>query len=231
MNWTATSRVLAALCVLPWLAAPVSAQLVSDAHENPPRVELDEILPATMVQSGVHRIEDDVRLEGTLFEFTVDSNHGRYDALSIPMALLRIHEIRTLAQATDAFQRDNRQLAAALRNIVYTGDNAAVDILTSPLDSGGSVTRNFQNNNVGQTIEDLGNRPATAATGQGNPNGPGSAENMYESWLPGDPILASHKRSIASHLDLDIYSSNTRVQAFLNILARSRNRADPNADE
>ncbi len=229
MNWTATSRALAALCVLPWLAAPVLAQLVSDAHESQPRVELDKILPANMVQSGVHRIEDNVRIEGTLFEFTLDSNHGRYDALSIPMALLRIHEIRTLAQATDAFQRDNRQLAAALRNIVYTGNNAAVDILTSPLDSGGSVTRNFQNNNLGQTIEDLGKRPATAAPGQGGPNGPGSAENMYESWLPGDPILASHKRTIASHLDLDIYSSNTRVQAFLNILARARGGGNRNA--
>ena len=73
MNWTATSKGLAALCILPWLAAPALAQLTADAHENPPRIALDKILPATMMQSGVHRVEDDVRLEGTLFEFTLES--------------------------------------------------------------------------------------------------------------------------------------------------------------
>ena len=229
MNWTATSKGLAALCILPWLAAPALAQLVSDAHENPPHVELDTVLPAPMMQSGVHRVEDDVRIKGTLLEFTLDSDLGSYDALSIPMAILRIHEIRTLAQAMDAFQRDNLRLAAALRSVVYTQNNAAVDILTSPLDSGGSTTRNFQNNNVGRAVEDLGKRPASQAPDQGGPTGSGGPENMYESWLPSDPILASHKRAVASHLDLDIYSSNTRVQAFLNILARARGGGNRNA--
>ncbi len=229
MNWTAASKGLAALCILPWLAAPALAQLVSNAHENPPHVELDMVLPAPMMQSGVHRVEDDVRIKGTLLEFTLDSDLGSYDALSIPMAFLRIHEIRTLAQAMDAFQRDNMRLAAALRSVVYTQNNAAVDILTSPLDSGGSITRNFQNNNVGRAVEDLGKRPASQAPDQGGPNGSGGPENMYESWLPSDPILASHKRAVASHLDLDIYSSNTRVQAFLNILARARGGGNRNA--
>lgn len=230
MNWTATSKGLAALCILPWLAAPALAQLTTDAHENPPRIKLDEILPATMIQSGVHRFEDDVRLKGTLFEFTLESNHGRYDVLSIPMAIVRIHEIRTLAQAVDAFQRENLQLAAALRGVVYAGGNPTVDILTSPLDSGGSVTRNFLNNNVGQTIKALGAQPDPTDPGRRIPDsGSGPQENMYESWLPGDPILASHKRAVASHLDLDIYSSNTRVQAFLDILARARGGGNRNA--
>jgi hypothetical protein len=229
VNWTATSKGLAALCILPWLAAPALAQLATDAHENPPRVELDTILPESMMQSGVHRIEDDVRVKGPLLEFTLDSNHGRYDALSIPMTLLRVHEIRTLAQAMDAFQRDNRQLAAALRNVVHVGNNATVDILTSPLDSGGGVTRNFMNNNVGQTIENLGKRPDATAPGARGPDGSSGEGNMYESWLPTDPVLAAHKRAVALQLDLDIYSSNTRVQAFLEILARARGGGNRNA--
>ncbi len=230
MNWTATSKGLAALCILPWLAAPALAQLTADAHENPPRIALDKILPATMMQSGVHRVEDDVRLKGTLFEFTLESNHGRYDVLSIPMAIVRIHEIRTLAQAVDAYQRENLQLAAALRGVVYAGGNPTVDILTSPMDSGGSVTRNYLNNNVGQTIRALGTQPdPTDPRGRSPDSGSGPQENMYESWLPGDPILASHKRAVAAHLDLDIYSSNTRVQAFLDILARARGGGNRNA--
>ena len=76
------------------------------------------VLPAPMMQSGVHRVEDDVRIKGTLLEFTLDSDLGSYDALSIPMAILRIHEIRTLAQAMDAFQRENVRLAAALTELL-----------------------------------------------------------------------------------------------------------------
>jgi hypothetical protein len=121
------------------------------------------------------------------------------------------------------------RLAAALRSVVYTQNNAAVDILTSPLDSGGSVTRNFMNNNVGQAIENIGKRPDPMAPDARDPNGSGTEGNMYESWLPGDPILAAHKRAVASHLDLDIYSSNTRVQAFLDILARARGGGNRNA--
>ena len=182
------------------------------------------------MQSGVHQVEGNLRVKGTLFEFTVDSNHGRYDVLSIPMVILRIHEIRTLAQAVDAYQRENQKLAAELRGIVHMGSNSGVDILSSPFDSGRSVTRQFVNNNVGQTIEDLGSRSdAKGEGGRGPGSGPGSEANMYESWLPEDPILAAHKRAVALQLDLDVYSSNTRVQAFLDTLARARGGGNRNA--
>ena len=102
MNWTATSRWLAALCIVPWLAAPTQAQLTANAYEQPPRIRLSQVLPETLVQSGVHRVENNVQVKGALLAFTIDSDHGRYDVRSIPMLILRIHEIRTLAQAVDA---------------------------------------------------------------------------------------------------------------------------------
>ena len=180
------------------------------------------------MQSDSYRVEDNLRLKGTLFAFSIDSNEGHYDVLSIPMTLLRIHEIRTLAQAVDAYQRDNQQLAAELRGVIYVGGDSSVDILTSPLASAGSVASQFVNNNVGQTIKEIntlkGPQPAPPRDPTKQP-----AENMYESWLPEDPILSAYKRSIASHLDLDIYSSNTRVQAFLDILARERGGGNRNA--
>jgi hypothetical protein len=213
----------AALCILPWLAAPAGAQLTADANPRAPRIELDKVFPETLMQSDSYRVEDNLQLNGTLFEFTIDSNHGRYEVLSIPMTILRIHEIRTLAQAVHAYQRDNQQLAAELRGVMRVGGDSTVDILASPLSSAGSVVDQFVNNNVGQTIKEI-NSIGTPQSRQA----PGSSieseltANMYESWLPEDPILASYKRSIASHLNLDIYSSNTRVQAFLDLLARAR---------
>jgi hypothetical protein len=163
VNWTATSKGLAALCFFAWLAVPVRAQLTADAHEQPPHVELDQVLPETLMQSGVHRIENNLRVKGTLFEFTVDSDHGRYDVPSIPMVILRIHEIRTLAQAVDAYQRENQKLAAELRGVMRAGGGSGVDILTSPLDSGSADISRYVNNNVGRSIEELRKRPEAKA--------------------------------------------------------------------
>jgi len=231
VNWTATSRLLAASCVvLSSLAAPVQAQLTADAHEQPPRIRLGQVLPETLMQSGVHRVEDKIQVEGALLGFTVESDQDRYDVLSIPMLILRIHEIRTLAQAVDAYQRNNQQLAAELRRVMQEGANPSADILASPLASGGSALDLSANNNLGLAIEELGNRSGSEAQRVRNPdNGPGSESNMYERFQPGDPILAAHKRAVALQLDLDVYSSNIRVQAFLDALARSRGSGNRNA--
>ncbi len=230
MNWTATSKGLAALCLFAWLAVPARAQLTADAHEQPPHVELDQILTETLMQSGVHRVEDTIRVKGTLFEFTVDSDHGRYDVPSIPMVILRIHEIRTLAQAVDAFQRENLKLAAELRGVMRAGSGSGVDILTSPLDPGSADISRYVNNNVGRSIEELRKRSDPKKQRTLGPDGRfGIEKNMYESWLPDDPILAAHKRAVALQLNLDIYSSNTRVQVFLDTLARARGGGNRNA--
>lgn len=230
MSRTATFKGLAALCLLAWLAAPAEAQLKTDAHEQAPHIELDKVFPETLMQSDSYRIEDNLRVKGTLFEFTLDSNHGRYQVLSIPMTIVRIHEIRTLAQAVDAFQRDNQQLAAELRGVIYVGGDSAVDILASPLDSAGSVISQFVNNNVGQTISEINNLNDPAVRRVRDPNKePDITKNPYESWVGEDPILAAYKRSIASQLDLDIYSSNSRVQAFLEVVAHARAGGNRNA--
>lgn len=227
MNRTAASRGLLTLLLLASLAVPAQGQLSADAHEQPPSVSVDQVLPETSVQSGEHRVENKLELVGTLFEFTVDSDQGRYQALSIPMALLRIHEIRTLAQAVDAFQRENKRLAEQLRGLVFAGRNSSVPILSSPLDGGSYALNQYINNNVGQAVEDLDRKSRQRA--QTGPGALKDGKNMYETWVPEDPILAAHKRAVAMQLDLDIYSSNTRVQVFLDTLARARGGGNRNA--
>ena len=223
-----TRGLVTALTMVLAVSLPIGApraQLASDAFEAPPNVELDTVFPESLMQSGSHRVEDNLRIKGTLFEFTIDSDHGIYDVLSIPMTVLRIHEIRTLAQATDAFQRDNQQLAERLRSIAYAGSNTPVDIYHSPLEYGGDASI-YLNNNVGRTIEQLDKK---SSPGEPVAASPRTSENLYESMLPGDPILASYKRAVAQQLDLDVFSSNSRVQAFLDTLARARAGGNRNA--
>jgi hypothetical protein len=223
LNRTANSSWLAGLCVFLSLTAPARAQLTADAQIKPPHIELDQVFPDTLMQSDSYRVEDTLRLKGTLFAFTIDSNHGRYDVLSIPMAILRIHEIRTLAQAVDAYQRDSQQLAAELRGVIRVGGDSAVDILTSPIATTKSVVNQFVNNNIRGTVNEINNLSDPKVRRVRDPNNePDVTTSIYDGLVPADPILAAYKRSIASQLDLDVYSSNTRVQAFLDILARER---------
>lgn len=225
MSINATWKRLAMLCAVSFPALAAHAQLVTDTHEEPPQVVLDDVFPKTLMQSGSHRVEDNPKIKGTRLEFIIDSDQGVYDVLSIPMAILRIHEIQTLAQASDAYQRGNEQLAEKLRAIAYAGSNSPVDIYHSPLAYGGEPS-DYLNNNLGRTIKGLdkkslpGERPGSRAR---------AGEDIYESMLPGDPILASYKRAVAQQLNLDIYSSNSRVQAFLDILARARGGGNRNA--
>lgn len=225
MSSNATWKRLAVLCAVSMPLAAANAQLVADTYEAAPSVELDTVFPESLMQSGSHRVEDNLRTKGTLLEFTIDSDHGVYDVLSIPMAIIRIHEIRTLAQATDAFQRDNEQLAERLRGIAYAGSNTPVDIYHSPLQYGGDPSI-YLNNNVGRTIEELEKQTRTGEPESAKDQRSGS---LYESMLPGDPILASYKRAVAQQLDLDVFSSNSRVQAFLDTLARARAGGNRNA--
>jgi hypothetical protein len=220
VKFTATCRKVAALWFVAWLAAPAHAQLVADAHEQPPSVELDQVFPKALAQSGEHRVDDSLHLEGNRFEFTIESDYGRYQVRSIPMAILRIHEIRTLAQAVHSYQRENQRLAEELRGIIQVGSSASVNVLASPLDSGGARSGQFVNNNVGQAIQDA--QRSNVTRGPASEVAQGAGRSAYENWIPGDPILAAHKKAVAAHLDLDVYSTNTRVQAFLDTLARAR---------
>ena len=82
MSSNATWKRLALVCAVSLPLSAANAQLVADAHESPPHIEVDKVFPETLMQSGSHRVEDNVRIKGTLLEFTIVSDHGIYDVLS-----------------------------------------------------------------------------------------------------------------------------------------------------
>ena len=201
---------LAALC-----AHDAYAQTEDIKHEAPPRVSPGRVLGPALLSSGNHRVRDEVRTRENWLEFEIESDFGSYTALSIPMVAVRVHEIRTLAQAVEQFRRNNQQLAESLRGMLEVGADSVGDILTSPLSTTSQIVKQFQVN-VGKTFDELR---------EGSPEAEGKSaggRSIYDGFEPGDPILASHKRNVASQLDLDFYSSNPRVQEFLDTVAAAR---------
>jgi hypothetical protein len=198
-------------------AAASSAWAQSDApeYETPPTVTPDSVLTPTLLASGNHRVRDQVRTLGNWLQFEIQSDFGSYQALSIPMVTLRVHEIRTLAQAVNEFQRENRELAETLRGQLAAGADSFVGSQSSPL-SASSPLAGRSEGNVVQFLDEL---RGGAAEGEAPTSG---GQSGYQSFVPGDPILAAHKRNVASQLGLDFFSSNAKVQTFLDTVAAAR---------
>ena len=211
-----------AVLIVAAAASSAQAQIGALGYEAPPRIDPDRVLTPTLLASGNHRVRDQVKTRGNWLEFEIESDFGNYKALSIPMVALRVHEIRTLAQAVNEFQRDNQKLAETLRGQLTVGADSFVDILTSPLSTTSQLVSQF-GSKVAQTFDEFG-RPSPDVDEQTT-----GGKTIYHSFVPGDPTLAAHKRNVASQLNLDFYSSNPRVQDFLDTLAAARSAGQQRA--
>ncbi len=194
------------------LATPAAAQLVADAWEPAPQINAGRLLPATMLQSSSHRLRDEVRVDasGNLLVFGLESDFGNYELTSEILLRERVHEVQVLAQAIDQFRRADAPLAQRLRGQLEVGADSWVDIVTSPFSTSGQLLQQLAGN-VGQTLHEFGEFPDAPA--------PAAHAGAL---AQGDSALAAHQRNIASQLGLDAYSSNPRVQSFLDAVAQAR---------
>ena len=192
-----------------WLSrTPSNAQ---SGFDNEVNIALDRILPESLISSGEHRVTGARRVGDNSLVFDIESQAaGPQSAESIALTMLRIHEARTLAQASNQFAQDNRQQAEEGRGQLRVEGDSIAGILTSPFSTGATVVDQF-GNNVKHTFEEFGEFP-----------GPADERATSAAPAPGDPVFVSYRRSIANQLKLDVYSSNPAVQNFLNTLARAR---------
>lgn len=205
------------------IASPARAQLTAGAYEHSPTVTLDEVLPPRLQQSGHHRVSEEIVVRGTMLAFHIESDQGDYQVLSLPMVVVRVYEILILAQAVDDFQRSNEKLAAQLRGVMQGGDAWSSQIRTDS-----SLVKHFTTQELGNAFKELGDIGDPKARQARSKQAP-VEQNVYETYQPEDPVLASHKRSVAAQLGLDVYSSNPRVQTFLDTLAYARSSGNRNA--
>jgi len=200
---------LAAAVLLAGAAVPVLAQGGYDSGNT--TVALDRLLPESLIASGQHRVTGAQRAGAYWMEFEIESEAaGTQRAQSIALAVIRIQEARTLTQATTQFAQENRELADEMRGQIRIGGDSVMDIVSSPLDTSAKVVGQF-GRNVGQTLGEIGEFP-----------GPEARAGAAAPAAGQDPIFASHRRSVAGQLNLDVYSSNPSVQRFLDAMARAR---------
>ena len=172
---------------------------------------LTALIPQALVSSGQHRILSAHPAGPYRLSFNIETETGStIEATTLAMAMLRIHEIGTLAQAVRQFETDTAQGPDDRRGQIRVGGDTLADILGSPLDTSTKVVNQF-GRNVDRTLQELGRFP-----------GPDSPASTRSSLPANDPILSSHRRNIANQLDLDIHSTNPAVHRFLDLTARAR---------
>ena len=176
------------------------------ADEGIPQIHISEIIPPSLAQSVSYRVVDGM-LEGDHVRFRVESDFGNFTIDSIPLLISRARELSILGRAVNQVNLQNQKTSEYTRGKYHVSADSALDILTQPLTTAsniaGQVERNLDNNAPSDYQES-------------------TAQYTAVSTEPVDPVFAMHKRNIASQWGLDVYSSNTVVQKFLNDTASAR---------
>ena len=180
--------------------------VMAEGNESYPVVNSNTVLSSEYLSSTYHRV-DSVELNNDYYHFIVESDIGRYDIYSLALLKKRVNEIKTISQAINTYEQQDDEFSGELRSQLRISGDSAVDLLTTPLSTASNL--------AGQLA---GNLNATLA---------GEDAFVYQSdrqasYEPKDPTTATHKRNIAFQLGLDMYTSNMRVQSFLNTVANAR---------
>ncbi|MFB3789289.1 MAG: hypothetical protein ACE15F_23265 [bacterium] len=186
---------------------PSSETANSPDYENPPVLQASEILPPDLPRSPVHRVREEVSTAGYHYHFIMESNFGLYDIESLDLLKIRVHEVKTLANVIEKNRTD--EFFDSLGDHLFQTVSTPVQILQDP---GGTLSALGQG--IGQHIQRIGRRFKD--------------RNSSAQEDPGlrAKLISDEKRKAASELHLDVYSTNPKVQEFLDQIATARTRGD-----
>ena len=185
----------------------ISFDCNSEAYETYPIINSNSILGPDELSSTYHRVES-VEIDDGLYQFVIESDIGLYNISSLPLFKKRISEIKILAQAIEQYELQNNEISEELRSQLSVSGDSAVAIITDPIRTASRLA-NQVTDNLNATFS--GEDPYVTTNNY-----------RYISNEPKDPTTAIHKRNAAFQLGLDVYSSNYKVQSFLNTIAHAR---------
>ncbi|GEM_PF-2072479 len=177
------------------------------SNESIPVVNSNTILSPEELSSTYHRV-DSVVFEDGFYKFQLESDIGEFELKSLAILKKRITEIKIVSQAIIQYENQHEEFSDELRSQLSLSSDSADDFITSPFKTAKSL--------AGQLGKNLN------ATLDGEDPFVRQRLNRYSPREPNDPTVARHKRNAAFQLGLDMYSSNYKVQSFLNTVANAR---------
>jgi len=177
--------------------------LAAPEFEASPTPDAAKLVRPELQQGAHHKLRPGVTMEGYLARFEVESEFGLYQVTSISLLEKRVHEINTLAKAL-AMKEESPYLAGVAESLKQTV-TAPVKIITDPFGSLAAM-----GTSVGKTVKKIGllfkKRDKSAQEDKGLKAA----------------MFGAEKRKLASELNLDVYTDNSKVQEFLDSVASGR---------
>lgn len=186
---------------------------LAQAYESTPVVNPAEVLPPELLKSLRHRVKD-VEVRNGMFHFYLESDFGGYYIDSMALLRERVREVIILGNAISHTGSAEDGIQARTGNQLEIRSDDALDIVKRPVKSATELAGQV----AGSLNQTLG--------GQARPV---KRDLIYGGSESSDPVMALHKRNAAGQWQLDIYSTNPRVQAFLESVARARSSGNISA--
>jgi len=179
----------------------------SEDNESYPVINSNSVLSSEYLSSTYHRV-DSIDIYNGFYHFIVESDIGQFDISSLALLKKRVNEIKTISRGIASYKLKDEEFSGELRSQLSLSSDSAVDLLTSPFSTASNLAGQLASN-LSATLD--GEDPYVA----NQYNKPSFSE-------PNDPTTATHKRNIAFQLGLDIYTTNSKAQLFLNAVANAR---------
>ena len=194
--------------VLCGYAVALPAASPTNSFERPENVATSSVVPEIFLRSAHYDVDAHARTTHNFYHFSVTSDVGTYEVASLAMLRIRLHEISTIIEVAPNLEQAESALNRAPRGRRGVGSEHVVDILSDPLGTASQLLGNFRYN-LEETFADRD--VAGAAT-------------LGRSEIDLRP--GPHKRSAASQLGVDVYSSNPHLQTLLASVARARSAGE-----
>jgi hypothetical protein len=176
---------------------------VADSYETPPMFQAARILPANLLKSPYHSVDNLVRNDGVANHYTVKSKYGTVAADSTAELKIRVDEMKALS----AMERvsESEQFANQIKKGGKDAVKGAKALVTKPVDTIKGVFAG---------IGKLAERTEDALLG----DPPSDAEDTRFEGMIG---YSSTKRDYAAEFKVDPYSTNPLLQERLEQIAWS----------
>jgi len=171
------------------------------AYEAPPILSAAKILPPELVAGPHHRVQEQVRNDGYLNIYTIDSKFGQFTAVSTAMLAKRVQEINALAVMDQI--KGTKEYTSSIKEAGLDTLAGMKNLITSPVQTvKGAVS------GVGSAFR----RAGDALTG---PKRSDAEDSRVKDWIG----FSKTKREYAYQLGVDVYSDNKILQDRLDELA------------
>ena len=185
---------LALFLALTYFLEPLLLFAAQPAYETPAILSASKLLPPDLISGPHHRVQEQVRNDGYLNIYTIDSKFGQFTALSTALLRKRVQEIDALAVMEQI--KGTKEYGASIKEAGLDTLAGMKNLITSPVQT------------VKGAVGGIGAAFRRAGDNLTGPKRSDAEDNRVKDWIG----FSKTKREYAYQLGVDVYSDNKVLQ-------------------